>query len=703
MTFRWGKSFQQYCFLAITLPLLALCATCAQASLIGAQVRLSADALRIPADGATAVALSIEVLDGSGLPVPDGTLVNLTATLGEIISPVQTLGGYAQTVLKPSSVAGTSIVSAMVGATRAMLEIEFLAVPGSAAAGSGAVELTADELSYSPDRRLFFGGTGSRVVCDDLEIRAEALQYDVMSNTVCAQGEVVLKSGKQELTAEALRYELTGLRGRLIRISGENAERLLVEGQGLTTREDTGENTALWASISTGEVRTWLKARRAVVQPRQKVILDHADFYVDDLHIMGLRRQVLDPRRGGNALFGSGVGYSTLFGAALDLPFTYRASATQIGSLHLKRTTAVGNGTGGWALGVVEEYLKTGKAEGRLSLDNIFNPSRGLSVRHQLKFGTSSALTLDAATSRYTGGDTSLQSAGLSFYRPMAGGKISLNLSGSTYGDSESYFGSVSYRFRTSTLSSGVLLTPVVSLKQSRRHMETTQVLVDPATGETVELRADASGSTTAPSCDLDISLPRRLLKNGIELSGSLHTGYTMKLGGEGRMLFDSRFRAMRRLSPQGLVTLDYIYNGAPSSLQESLFTLARQRLSLTGQGTLKGWAIRLNASKDIGGDRQFGSLSLSRGLPWGRDASGQSRWSFNLAHTLTRFAQYGLASTRLSLDRRFGQYGVSFCFSPQGRGGIESQPWISLDGYGYTYSGGRRFWIEMNAAGFNF
>ncbi|MCJ7752456.1 MAG: hypothetical protein MUQ65_15440, partial [Armatimonadetes bacterium] len=59
------------------------------------------------------------------------------------------------------------------------------------------------------------------------------------------------------------------------------------------------------------------------------------------------------------------------------------------------------------------------------------------------------------------------------------------------------------------------------------------------------------------------------------------------------------------------------------------------------------------------------------------------------------------LASSRLSLSRLMGRYRLAVCYSPQGQGAYESRPWIGLEGYGYTYSGGRHLWIELNADGY--
>ena len=94
-----------------------------------------------------------------------------------------------------------------------------------------------------------------------------------------------------------------------------------------------------------------------------------------------------------------------------------------------------------------------------------------------------------------------------------------------------------------------------------------------------------------------------------------------------------------------------------------------------------------------------FGNLTLVRGLPWGTDPDGQSSWTLQATHVFSHLAAYKLASTQLALARRMGQYYLSVCYSPQGKSGFASQPWVSLDGYGYSYSGGKHLWLEFSAA----
>ena len=689
----------------VLLALLAAMAliTAAHASLLGVQLTLRADPVQIPADGTDPAAVSVEVLDANGVPVPDGTSVYLITTLGEIGSPVQTLGGVAQTVLTPSNTAGTALVSAIVGAARTTIEVEFTGVPGSASPGSRMVELAAEELSYSPDRKLFVAAPGAKLTYETIEIAADGMQYDVMSNVICAQGGVLLKSGPHELRADALRYDLDSLRGRLLRVpeSGE-PERLLVEGHKLQTRSDTDSDPCLWYPVGPSELNTWVKARSATINPRNKIILDHAAFYVEDLRVMGLRRHVLDPRMG-SSLFGNTLGYSSLFGPNMDIPVYYRASGNQIGSLHITRNRVLGSiGTdAGWALGLKEEYVREGHSEGSFAIEDLTDPDRGLTWNHQFKLGQGSALNLDASTACFDDDSPRLRAGGLTYFRPMSGGRLSLSLSGSDFGTSEHYYGSLAYRFRSTRLGSGFLLSPAVHLRHSRRYSEGDEILIDPQTGEPLEIAQEDIGRTTSPGVDVAIDLPGRDIAPQTKLNARIRTGYAWGLDGGARSVFDARLGLMRELGVGQLIRLDYTYSGAPASLQPTPFAIGRQRLNLTGRAVVKGCDLRFNASQEIGGERLYGYLNLTRPLPWGTNASGEVRWRLHAGHMFSHLSDYKLASSRLSLSRLMGRYRLAVCYSPQGQGAYESRPWIGLEGYGYTYSGGRHLWIELNADGY--
>ncbi|MCJ7751701.1 MAG: hypothetical protein MUQ65_11510, partial [Armatimonadetes bacterium] len=375
----------------------------------------------------------------------------------------------------------------------------------------------------------------------------------------------------------------------------------------------------------------------------------------------------------------------------------------QVGSLHITRNRALGSigSDSGWALGLKEEYFREGHSEGAFAIEDLTDPGRGLTWNHQFKLGQGSALSLDAATASFDDDSPQLRAGGLTYFRPMSGGRLSLSLSGSDFGTSEHYYSSLSYRFRSTALGSGLLLSPVVHVRHSRRYSESDQILIDPQTGEPLTIAQEDIGRTTSPGVDVAIDLPRRDIAPQTKFNAQIRTGYAWGLDGGSRSTFNARLGLMRELGIGQIIRLDYTYSGAPASLQPTPFAIGRQRLNLTGRAIVKRFDLRFNASQEIGGDRLFGYLTLARPLPWGTDRRGGALWRLSGSHMFSRLTDYKMASSRLSLSRLMGRYRVAVCYSPQGQGTYESRPWASFDGYGYTYSGGRHLWIELTADGY--
>jgi len=688
-------------WLAAGLLALFILASAACAGAVGLSLRLRADPDRVPADGKSSVVISVEVADAVGRPAPDGTSVHFVTTLGQIVSPTQTIGGLAQTVLTAPSAAGTALVSAIVGGMRQTIQVEFLAEPGSAAPGSHVVELTADEVAYSAEKRVFVATWKAELKCQALEIRADGIQYDMDPGVVCAQGNVTLRSGERRVEADALRYELLSLRGRLIRLS-EQPERLVVEGAKLDTRPDQRTDEALWEPLKTGETRTWVRARRAVVDPGQKVILDHATFYVNETRVMSLRRHVLDPASGG-AVFGQALGFSSASGVSLDLPVYYRASAHHIGSLHLTRNRELG-GTWrgpGWSLGIREEYLQQPRSEGAFEVDDLLHPDEGMRWQHRHQLGGGASLNLDASVMSFSSDSPRLRSSGLSFFRPAGAGRLSLLLSRSDLGDSEQSLSELEYRFPSFPAGHRVLVTPAAHLRHSQTRATSEALGFDPDTGEPLQIVQQNTGRVTSPGIDLSFALPVRDLGHGLRLTAGATTGYAWGLSQGSGALLHGRMMLDRRFGPTSMVGLGFSYSSGGAAVLPSLFTTSRRLLSFTGQTVLAGASVRLNASRDLGGDRQFGGLYLTRPLPFGADALGRPLWNLQLSHVFSRLGPYGATNTRVALGRIIGRYQASLCYSPQGVGDLGARPWLGPLGYGYTYSGGRHLWLELAARPF--
>lgn len=684
--------------IAFTLLALAAWPVVAQ-TVVAGSIEVRSDPDRLPADGRSQAVIVAEVLGPSGIPVPDGTPVRFMTTLGRIVSPVQTMGGLAQTTLTASHAAGIAVISVIAGGTRQLLEVEFTPLPGSGSPGSRTVEVNADEISYSADHCLFIATWNARLTAGGISLQADNIQYELAPNLVCAQGNVVLRSGEREVRADALRFDLLALKGRLIRLSPESVERLVVEGERLETNPDEAKEEALWEPTDTTETRTWVKARRAIIDPGEKVILDHATFYVDDIKALSLRRHVMAPTPG-SAVFRNMLGYNSVGGISVDYPYYYRASAHRIGTLQLRRNALLGSQwEPGWTLGLTEEYVREGKMEGAFSLDDILNPRRGMHFEHQHQFAGGLRMNADFSTVGFEETDPRYRSASLDFFRPVGESSVTLSLAKSDYGLSREQSASLGYKLPSFRLPWEIAGTPSLSLRHSTREMGPRETFIDPVTGEPLLFNTASGTSTTA---NLSLGLQAASRKVGpATLSGTINTGFSQSLsGGSGGFSFSTRWTLDRQFGNRGRALLTYNYSATPASLQTGLLDTSRHTLTLSASGKVKESTLGFSVSRDISGDREYGTFSLFQPLPFGRDALGQPLWTFDVSHFFSHFEGFEAKNTQLGLSRIFGRYRASLRYSPEGVGSYSSgRPWISPFGVGYTYTGGKHLWLELSAS----
>ena len=481
-------------------------------------------------------------------------------------------------------------------------------------------------------------------------------------------------------------------------------ERLVVEGPMLETRPDTGADEALWEPMRTDDTRTWVKARRAIVKPGEKIVLDHATFYVDGSPVMSLRRHVVKPGSG-IGMFGDALGYTTGSGVNLDLPWYYRAGEHHTGSLHLTRNRSV-NGSrydGGWSLGLREEYLREGRLDGSFQLDDVINPRRGIRWRHAHVLGGGGRVDLDASAFRFDDDSPDFLTQGVTYCRPVSRGSLMLALSRTEYGDSQQDCSELAYRLPTSKVRGSALVTPGFHLRSSRAESPAQEVFIDSATGEPVIVQQTAQGATSV-GADVNIESVGRDLGHKTRLTWGLTTGYFKGLGASGRGTcgteFDARISLDRTFDSHNRAALSYTFSANPNGSAPSIFSSPpRQMVGLRTNLLVSGCPVQATASQELGGSRQFGSLTVSRPLSADRDLLGRPRWTVDLSHLFTRSDSYRVDHTTIALTRLLGRYRAALVYSPQGAGEFDGRPWVSAYGYGYTYSGGRHFWLEFSAS----
>lgn len=90
------------------------------------------------ADGKTAITVTAEVKDIAGRPVPDGTVVVFSTTLGSLSAFSAVTSGGAATILLVSSVPGTATVTVVSGGAQGSVTVSFSAYKGTLYVGAAA-------------------------------------------------------------------------------------------------------------------------------------------------------------------------------------------------------------------------------------------------------------------------------------------------------------------------------------------------------------------------------------------------------------------------------------------------------------------------------------------------------------------------------------------------------------------------------------
>ena len=154
----------------------------------------------------------------------------------------------------------------------------------------------------------------------------------------------------------------------------------------------------------------------------------------------------------------------------------------------------------------------------------------------------------------------------------------------------------------------------------------------------------------------------------------------------------DARLSLRRSLGSTSSFTLSYSYNLEQGGTWPSY---DRQRLDANLYAS-KGqkWYGYSFASYDLTNKSIYGSLSCSYQLPIERISNGRSKWRLDLRSSFSRFMGLSQTDARIALGRDIGNYEILLCYSPTGTG-------YGSYGYGYGTRQGKKWWLELAAAGF--
>jgi len=312
------------------------------------------------ADGKSTTVITATVRDSGGGPVPDGTPVRFTTTLGILIPDTATTA---------SGIARVSLTSASSAGDAALTATAFAASADGSSVGAAKVEFTTDReslfaqdarwirmdcpqyLIYSADTKIAEaqGKHGSaHLEFKSLDITADAFQVDLLTQTVLAHG-AVLQRGRHVLRVAELRYDLITGSGSAILASGASqaSSSVTITGYALETapqpvnaaQSPLVSNPYRFVDLSDSKVV--VAARAITASPGDQIQFRRASIYSEGKKILSLPYHVMPMNT--DQLFGQqllGFGSQGIF---VNVPYYYNVTPHSKGTIYLRNAGV--NGT----------------------------------------------------------------------------------------------------------------------------------------------------------------------------------------------------------------------------------------------------------------------------------------------------------------------------------------------------------------------
>lgn len=364
---------------------------------------LTADRSIARADGRSNVVLSARVFVG-GQPAADGTIVRFAASGGRFDQDeITTRGGIARvSLIAPNTVGQVKVTASVIGGSNA--------VPASVTVdfvddATFKLQVTSTWLTVKSDSELVYavnaGSTGRRLLGGYSEnglvtasngaitIRGTALQVDVVSGNVVAAGNVRVSSGSVDTSAK--RVSWSPIR-RLLLAELESGAVVSLDPLSLLAKpvsQGVGPDAFNIVDQSTADVSVVSSEVSLELGGDFNLLFKHARLLVDGqtLAVLPLHRMTVYQR----TLFRDQLLGFASTGLTVDVPYTYQASRSGTGVVHLRRgaqfgSSAVARRTG-WGVDIEQQY-RSRLGNGTFQILNVQDGRRGSRLQHSSRFGT---------------------------------------------------------------------------------------------------------------------------------------------------------------------------------------------------------------------------------------------------------------------------------------------------------------------------
>jgi len=376
---------------------------CAGAQAQRSVLDLTADRTIARADGRSNVVLSARVFIG-GQPAGDGNIVRFATSGGRFDQDeVTTRGGIARvSLIAPNTVGQVKVTASVVGsgnAVPASVTVDFVddATFKLQVTSTWLTVRSDDVLVYavnagSSGRRLLGGYSENGLTMASngaITVRAKSLQVDVVSGVVIATGDVRVST--RDADTSVRRIVWNPIRRQLL-AELETGSIVTLDPISLLAKpstQSTGPDTFKIVDQSTADVSVVSSEVSLELGGDYNLLFKHARLLIDGqtLAVLPLHRMTVYQR----TLFRDQLLGFASTGLTVDVPYTYQATRSGTGVVHLRRgaqfgSSAVARRTG-WGIDVVQQY-RSRLGSGTFQVLNVQDGRRGSRLQHASRFGT---------------------------------------------------------------------------------------------------------------------------------------------------------------------------------------------------------------------------------------------------------------------------------------------------------------------------
>ena len=616
------------------------------------------------------VTITVTVRATNGSLAPDGTTVYFYTTLGSLPAMAYTKQGQVSVLLENTTGAGQAIVTVNVGSSRETLTVEYLGQGGVPVTKTKRISyrLKARQVYFGVDRKVFDLREDAVFIAPTFTVKADAIQFDVDGEHLCAQNNITITAGAATLTADKLNLSLSTLSGFLVTITPEITFKD-ISIPSLEVKDDDAARATDFLPLSPEPTRTWIVCREATVFPHQQIQFRWPKFYLNNFDhlLLILPNHVMDLQSyNAGTFFNSQISLASDAGLNVDFPIYYAADSNYLGSLHIREVSKGSSfyrGVEGPQLSLEQEYLVGAKGDGALYLDDLSRPTRSMSWEHSQDFGHT-RINLNGSYDRYSADTPYTSRFGLSISQDVGKTNLYLTSNWSAFDGNQDAVAELN-----------AYLPP---FPLGHTHFRLT---CDPFLGTTSTVIAATAATDTQPKQQADLvyqgvrmglSMPTWNLLGGT-LAPTLNDEFSHGNDGLLTNFLDAGVSYRKQLNRMFSTTLSYAYSLSQTNSVENAGTGPSQRVSveLLGRSSQR-WDLNAYTSYSIDDSTFYGNASATYYLPWGRTHNGNHRWSLQYAASVISGQNaISTADHLFSMGWDIGAYTLVVHYSPTGNNAV--------------------------------